>query len=69
MDHLRACDAENEARQMGYEIRPSEADAIQNVLDALSQLENIQETPQVEEEMVINMWDEERDETFEDAFE
>ena len=54
---------------MGYNVPPSESDAIDEALAAISHLDSISnDIPVAEEEEVITEWDEERDEDFEDAF-
>ena len=66
--NLWAVDAEADARQLGYEFPPSEADAISDAMAAVSQLEQMSdEVPEVEEEVLIHEWDEEQNEEFDDA--
>ena len=66
--NLWALDAEADARNLGYEFPPAEADAINDALAAVSRLELMsEEVPEVEEEVLVYEWDEEQNEECEDA--
>ena len=58
--NLWALDAENSARELGFESPPSEDDTIDDALAALSRLQQLAEpVAEPEEEVLVHEWDEE----------
>ena len=65
--NLWALDAENSARELGFESPCSEDDTIDDALAALSRLQQLSEpVPEPEEEELVHEWDEELEEEMED---
>ena len=64
MYNHRAIDEEERAQELGFEYPVSQADAIDDAMAALSRLQQTsgEETPEVEEEIVVRSWDDEQNE-------
>ena len=62
---LRAEDAIDNARSLGFDYPVSQADAIDATLAALSEIQNFDNDTSAEEETLMYEWDEEQGEEFE----